>query len=422
MTPANPSIAKGATQQFTATGTYSDNSTQNITGSVTWASATTSTATITAGGLATAVGVGTSSISATLGSITGSTTLTVTAATLQSIAVTPANPSIAKGATQQFTATGTYSDNSTQNITGTVTWASATTSTATITTGGLATAVGVGTSSISATLSGKTGSTVLTVTAATLQSIAVTPANPSIAQGATQQFAATGTYSDNSTQNITGSVTWTSAVTSVATITTGGLATGVNAGTSSIGATLGAVSGSTVLTVTPVATPPPTVVSYSVLFGAQSYNVIGAGRNRLPWQITGIQVVFSKPITAGDMSSLSGTGITTTGFSGLGTNTLTWTIAPLQLGNFPTALQGSGAHALQDAQGNALGGGTGFSQNLKILYGDLNDDGVVNSQDLVLVNAARSQPYSIFADVNGDGVVDLTDVTLVRGRSGTTLP
>jgi hypothetical protein len=38
--------------------------------------------------------------------------LTVTAATLQSIAVTPASPSIAKGLTQQFTATGTYSDSS----------------------------------------------------------------------------------------------------------------------------------------------------------------------------------------------------------------------------------------------------------------------------------------------------------------------
>ena len=48
------------TQQFTATGTYSDNSTQNLTSQVTWASATTSVATITAAGLATAVATGTS--------------------------------------------------------------------------------------------------------------------------------------------------------------------------------------------------------------------------------------------------------------------------------------------------------------------------------------------------------------------------
>src|SRR4029077_89180 len=88
------------------------------------------------------------------------------ASTLTSIAVTPANPTVPKGLTQQFTATGTFSDSSTQNLTNQVTWASATTSVATISnasgTQGLATAVGQGTSTISATLNGVTGSTVLT--------------------------------------------------------------------------------------------------------------------------------------------------------------------------------------------------------------------------------------------------------------------
>ena len=101
---------------------------------------------------------------------------------------------------------------------------------------------------------------VLTVTAATLQSIAVTPANPSIAKGLTQQFTATGTYSDGSTQNLTTQVTWASATTSVATITSGGLATGVATGTSTISATLGGITGSTVLTVTP-----QDVLSFNVL-------------------------------------------------------------------------------------------------------------------------------------------------------------
>ncbi len=128
--------------------------------------------------------------------------LTVTAATLQSIAVTPANPSIAKGATQQFTATGTFSDGTTQNLTSTVTWTSGTTTTATLSASGLATGAGVGTSTITATSSSISGSTLLTVTAATLQSIAVTPANPSIAKGATQQFTATGTFSDGTRRKI----------------------------------------------------------------------------------------------------------------------------------------------------------------------------------------------------------------------------
>jgi Bacterial Ig-like domain (group 2) len=124
-----------------------------------------------------------------------STVLTVTAAVLQSIAVTPANPTVGKGLTQQFTATGTYSDNSTPNLTAQVTWASATPSVA-IGATGLATPVNTGTSTISASLGAVSGSTVLTVTAAVQQSIAVTPANPTVGKGLTQQFTATGTYSD----------------------------------------------------------------------------------------------------------------------------------------------------------------------------------------------------------------------------------
>jgi uncharacterized protein YjdB len=253
VTPANPSITKGTTQQFTATGTYTDNSTANLTSQVTWASATTTVATITTAGLATAVATGTSTISAKLGSISGSTVLTVTDPALQSIAVTPANPSIAKGLKQQFTATGTYSDNSTADLTSQVTWASATTTVATISAAGLATAVGTGTSTISAKLGSITGSTVLTVTAAALQSIAVTPANPTIAKGTTQQFTATGTYTDSSTKDLSSQVTWGSATTSVATISSAGLATALAAGTSTISAMLDGVGGSTVLTVTAAA-------------------------------------------------------------------------------------------------------------------------------------------------------------------------
>ena len=249
VTPANPSITKGATEQFTATGTYSDKSTANLTSQVTWTSGTTTVATITTGGLATGVGAGSSTITATLGAVSGSTKLTVAAPTLTSIAVTPANPSITKGGTEQFTATGTYSDKSTANLTSQVTWTRGTTAVATVTTGGLATGVGAGSSTITASLGGVSGSTKLTVTAPTLTSIAVTPANPSITKGATEQFTATGTYSDKSTANLTSQVTWTSGTTTVATITAGGLATGVGAGSSTITAALGGVSGSTKLTV-----------------------------------------------------------------------------------------------------------------------------------------------------------------------------
>jgi uncharacterized protein YjdB len=253
VTPANPSVAKGFTEQFTATGTFSDNSTQNLTSQVTWTSGTTSVASINFAGVATALGTGTSTITASLAGISGATVLTVNPAALSSLTVTPANPSVAKGLTEQFAATGTYSDNSTQNLTSQVTWAAGTPSVASVSAAGVATARAVGSTTISAALGGITGATVLTVTPAVLLSIAVTPANPGVPKGESKQLAAVGTYSDNSNQDLTSQVTWASDTTAVATITAGGLAHALATGTSTISAKLGAITGATVLTVTPAA-------------------------------------------------------------------------------------------------------------------------------------------------------------------------
>jgi chitodextrinase len=86
----------------------------------------------------------------------------------------------------------------------------------------------------------------------TLTSIAISPSSASVLQGSTQQFAATGTYSDGSTQSVTASALWTSSNTSVATIgASTGSATGVNSGTSQITASVGTViSPAVILTVT----------------------------------------------------------------------------------------------------------------------------------------------------------------------------
>jgi hypothetical protein len=255
VTPAAPSIAKGTTQPFIATGTFSDNSTKDITATVTWASATTATATITAAGVASGVAPGTSVISATSGAVMGMTTLTVTGATLMSIAVTPDAPSIAAGTKQPFVATGTFKDQAgvttTQDISSMVTWASATTAAATITTAGLATGVAVGSSVISAASMGVTGMTTLTVTTALLTSIAVSTQTPSIPNGNTATFVATGMFTDGSTQVLTTQATWASATPGTATIVaTTGVAKGVGVGTTVISAKVTTGTGATAMTVT----------------------------------------------------------------------------------------------------------------------------------------------------------------------------
>ena len=81
--------------------------------------------------------------------------------------------------------------------------------------------------------------------APTLQSITVSPAVASIEEVQTQQFSATGHYSDSSTQNLTNTATWSSSNPAVATINAAGLAGGVTAGASNISATQDSVVSNT---------------------------------------------------------------------------------------------------------------------------------------------------------------------------------
>ncbi len=334
VTPVNPSFALGTTQQFAATGTYSDGSTLDLTNTATWTTAEGTVATVNGQGLVTSVALGSSSVTASLGSISGSTTLTVNPAVLVSIAVTPAIPTIPLGTTQQFTATGTYTDGSTQNITGTVQWSSDTPTVATISNtanaapfSGVATGVGQGTGTITASFGSVAGSTTLTVTSAVLASLAITPATPSLALGTTQQFTATATFTDGSTQNLTSTVTWSSDTPSTVTINNAGLAQSVEIGTANITATSGTVSGTTTLTVTAavlvsIAINPPAA---TVALGTtQQFTATGTFSDGTMQDVTQsgqwssttatVATISNSTGTAGLATSL-GTGSTTIGIS-----------------------------------------------------------------------------------------------------------
>ncbi len=236
VTPASVSLGLLGTQQFAATGTYSDGSTQDVTSSVTWTSATPTVVSITTAGLAQVLAYNagisiTASETNAAGTLITSPAATVLAPppTLLSITVTPPTISLAAGYTQQYTATGTYSDGSTQNLTSTATWASSTPAFATITAGGLASSLAIGTTTISATSGTVVGSTTLTVTAPILLSITVSPTGVSLGLNGVEQFTATGNYSDGSTQNLTNTATWATQNAQVVTVSATGLATVVAA-------------------------------------------------------------------------------------------------------------------------------------------------------------------------------------------------
>ena len=248
VTPASPGeLAVGGTQQFTATGTYSDGTNSVITSQVSWASSNITVASISSSGLATALAAGSAGITAALsGKTSPAVALTVAAAepAVTSINITGVSGNLTAGDTAQLTAVGIYSDNSSQDITSRVTWATSDNAVATISQTGLLTAVAAGNADITATLSTVSGDiTVNVVAAPALESITITPASPdTLAVGATIQLAAAGTYSDASSADISSQVTWASSADGVATVSASGLVTAVAAGTANITASLSGIT------------------------------------------------------------------------------------------------------------------------------------------------------------------------------------
>ena len=201
-----------------------------------------------------------------------------TQAALTSIAVTPANPSVATGATQQFAATGTYSDGSTRTITSLASWSSTGTNTATINGSGLATASCAGTTTIAAALSNLTGQTSLTVTGpgVTTTTLSANPGSPSVGQAITLTAAVssqcgtpTGTVQfviDGAYYNAPVALTGTGSASATATLTAGthtisAVYSGSTSFSSSTSNTLsesvGAVATAIVLSVTPTGSLTP---------------------------------------------------------------------------------------------------------------------------------------------------------------------
>lgn len=195
---------------------------------------------------------------------------------LTSIAVTSANPSITTGAELQFTAMGTLSGGGQQDITSLATWTSSNSAVATVNGNGLATGISDGTATISASLGGVTGSTLLTVTTTmtdTTTSVA-TSGSPST-YGSSVTFTATvtphtatGTVDFFAGLNLLGSAPLTGTTTKTAAYTT--TATQLAAGLHSITATYngsGNHATSTSSAITQVVNPLPVQLS-----GARAYD------------------------------------------------------------------------------------------------------------------------------------------------------
>jgi YD repeat-containing protein len=269
VTPATSTIGIGASQQFRAVGTYNNGTTRDLTTLVTWGSSNTTIATISnaagsQGVLTSGTSLGSATLSAAFGSLSGSTTVQVIS--LISITITPAAPGLLRGGTQQFMARGTNTDGSTVDLTSVVFWNSSNTGIVTISNAasskGIATGVAPGIATISAasgTISGQ-----ITLSVSGLGAVFLSPPNPSVLVGQALRLSATAVFSDNTSQqttrDVTAAATWTSSDLTMATVSnspgTQGVIVGVHGGTPNICASYTAtgvtINGCSPVTVVPV--------------------------------------------------------------------------------------------------------------------------------------------------------------------------
>ena len=113
--------------------------------------------------MAVANAVGTVTISAASGSVTGTASLTVSPAAIIALNIVPASLSITLGSSSQLQAIATLSDGTTQNKTASVTWSSMQSAVVIVSSGGLVTAEKVGSTAILAQGSGFTATADITV-------------------------------------------------------------------------------------------------------------------------------------------------------------------------------------------------------------------------------------------------------------------
>ncbi|HEU4585694.1 MAG TPA: Ig-like domain-containing protein, partial [Gemmatimonadaceae bacterium] len=201
---------------------------------IVWMSADTLVATVSDKGEVTARRVGSTVITATDGSKTGTATLTVLAAQVASVALSPASATLLAGDTARFAAQP--HDDEAQPIGGrSVKWSVANPAIATVA-GGVLVGLAAGKTVVRATVDGVSDSAIVQVSARPVASVSIVPGTVTLTSGKSTKLATT-VLDDRGNTVVEKSVTWSSDNEKVATVSTDGTVSALSTGTATITAT-----------------------------------------------------------------------------------------------------------------------------------------------------------------------------------------
>jgi hypothetical protein len=258
ITPAPVAITVGQSLQLTVIAALSDGTHQDVTQAVTWTISDPSIIAIDATGVVNALKIGASNFVANLavsgsGTIAGSTTANVVPELLSTLKISAQEPFMPLGTSQRLRAQGVYDSGAVQDLTATVSWSSTPSSVIRVSSSGEATALAVGTATVSAAAGGIQTSMKLAVGAPVLSSIAISPSDPRVLAGKSIHLKAIGSLSDGSTSDLTSTVAWTVENPRILEIDTLGNAIALSPGSTAIDASLRGLAGKSNVVVRPVA-------------------------------------------------------------------------------------------------------------------------------------------------------------------------
>ncbi len=246
--PGDVEAVVGDSIQLRAEGTWSDETTSDLTTAVEWITADPEEATVDDGGRVTVIAEGQATVTATLELLASSALLTIGPAVLEQLVPAPLSFELAGGEQGEITITARYGDESLADVTDQVTWNSSDASVVTAE-GGVVTAGSEGTAELTASLDEVTAVVPVTVTPVELLEVVVAPAEPDIPLGTGLTFTATGIYSDGAEIDLLGDATWSSSDTAHVLIgADSGAAEGVGTGGAIIEAVAFGVVGDTIAT------------------------------------------------------------------------------------------------------------------------------------------------------------------------------
>ncbi len=246
ITPTSSTLPVGNFQQIIAT--VSDANGNVLNGrTVSWQSTNPSVATVTGAGVVAAIAPGNAVITATSEGRSANATVQVKPVAVAQVQLSPAGASVLVAGTIQLTATPLSSSG--VALTGrTVTWTSASPSIASVNASGRITGVSPGIAAIRATIDGVTGTSTITVNAAPVASISISPSGATISPNGSVQL--TAVLKDEAGNVLTGrSVEWSSSNESIAFVTSTGMTHGFRAGAVTITARSEGMSGTAIVVV-----------------------------------------------------------------------------------------------------------------------------------------------------------------------------